>query len=62
MFGMEREGTRGFSSHGKQIMKNRGFSKVEVSSAAPESNSVFAYLQEEQSWEVQENGKKQSNI
>lgn len=56
------KGGRGFSSHGKQIMKNHGYSKVEVSSAAPENNGFFAYLQEGQSLEVQEHGKKQSNI
>lgn len=41
LFGMEREGARGFRSHGKQIMKNHGSSKVEVSSAAFESNRFF---------------------
>lgn len=57
------KGGRGFSRQGKQLGRNHGYSKVEVSSAAPEnSDRFFAYLQEGQSLEVQHPVKIQLNV
>lgn len=44
------KGAKGFRSHGKQILKNHGFSKVEVSSAAPENNIFLPTFRKGKAW------------